>query len=465
MSKNHRALPGADMLEVMHLLNHNSSPGTPSAWTRCRDRFVSWVEALQLHCLQRDALAALVSDACSEASPSHSLDRLFETLHALIPYDRMDLALLEREGTYLRIRWTRSSGEPAHLSVGYAGKLDDGPLRDAMGSGSPWIVPDLPTLAGHGQNVWTAELRASEGMRSWLACPIMVASGAIGLLSFSSRLSRAHRADHADFASALAVLLGVVVERGRHRSRARLTREQTPGALDPQKQAQDTRAAREPGQGLEDGQPASRVKELVEPLPSKLECRPGFPQAPAAADPRAATERASQRTLAMMLEREWAWCRSISSPLSMVLIEFDGGRFHNRDGNAAGNDPGRHQETRALLHAFQRIPVLRGTTLVRYHAKALAILLPATSAAKAVDAAESLRREIEGLRFPRTRSAPPLALTASLGVSSMTPSWHLHPCSLLLSADEALHQAKKAGGNRVWLYSWPRISEPAQTRS
>lgn len=86
--------------------------------------------------------------------------------------------------------------------------------------------------------------------------------------------------------------------------------------------------------------------------------------------------------------------------------------------------------------------------VARYGGEEFAILLPNTERAIAQSIAERLLSTIEAAAIPH-RVSPFQYVTASFGVSSITPSLLNAPAQLITEADRALYDAKAKGRNQV----------------
>ena len=90
---------------------------------------------------------------------------------------------------------------------------------------------------------------------------------------------------------------------------------------------------------------------------------------------------------------------------------------------------------------------LRGSDLCcRYGGDEFLVLLPETPLAGARHVAEMLRRRLVGITMERPDG--PVTVTASIGVAAAGPG-ELDAGNLLVRADTAMYQAKRAGGNVV----------------
>ena len=127
-------------------------------------------------------------------------------------------------------------------------------------------------------------------------------------------------------------------------------------------------------------------------------------------------------------------------PLAVALLDLDSFKTVNdRFGHDFGDE---------VLRRVARILVecTRGSDLLaRYGGEELAVVMPDTSLAAAVEAAERIRAQIESAQWELVH--PGLAVTVSAGVAEgrgHDTVWHV-----LRAADQRLYQAKARGRNQV----------------
>jgi len=145
------------------------------------------------------------------------------------------------------------------------------------------------------------------------------------------------------------------------------------------------------------------------------------------------------------LAAAWALCTHRRRPLAVLVIDVDCFKAYNdRYGHPAG-DAALQQVARTLSRTLYRPTDL----LARYGGEEFAVLLPDTDAAGACVAAERLRQAILGLRLEHRASRAHQWLTVSIGVAAADPSAAGTPTALVVAADDALYEAKRAGRNRV----------------
>lgn len=150
----------------------------------------------------------------------------------------------------------------------------------------------------------------------------------------------------------------------------------------------------------------------------------------------------NRRYMDETLLREIARVRRKDAPLSVLMVDIDHfKRLNDTAGHAAGDEVLR-RVAETLIKGVRREDVP-----CRYGGEEFALIMPELTLDGAVDRAERLRREIEGLviEIGGQRIGP---VTASFGVAC----YPIHGPSgeaLIGTADKALYQAKSRGRNRV----------------
>lgn len=143
-----------------------------------------------------------------------------------------------------------------------------------------------------------------------------------------------------------------------------------------------------------------------------------------------------------LIEREWSRARRYGSSAALLLVGVDRfGPLADRHGAGAGE-----AVLTALLHDIA--PTLRGADALSHWGEGqLAVFLAQADVLGSLDVAERIREHAERLEV-HWPSAPPLRITASLGVAQLRPA-HLHVRALVADLDNALATARLAGGNCV----------------
>lgn len=127
-------------------------------------------------------------------------------------------------------------------------------------------------------------------------------------------------------------------------------------------------------------------------------------------------------------------------PMSFMMIDVDNFKEYN-------DHFGHPEGDKALRTVASEMRVtLRGADVAaRYGGEEFSILLPQTTSEEAETIAERIRQRIDATIFPNRK------VTISIGVASC--SYELNsPQELILAADKALFEAKRAGRNNVQVY-------------
>jgi diguanylate cyclase (GGDEF)-like protein len=153
--------------------------------------------------------------------------------------------------------------------------------------------------------------------------------------------------------------------------------------------------------------------------------------------------------------REIEVTRRRGDELCLLMMDLDKfKRFNDTYGHLSGDA--------ALIHITQIVQEVQRKTdiFARFGGEEFVLLLPQTPFNGGKIIAERLRSEIASRRDPAPNCSEPI--TISIGLAALTQSESLKDNSsenvlrdLLSKADEALYDAKKAGGNCVCYYSRP----------
>jgi diguanylate cyclase (GGDEF)-like protein len=158
----------------------------------------------------------------------------------------------------------------------------------------------------------------------------------------------------------------------------------------------------------------------------------------------------NRRAFDRALVREWKRTLRGGSQISILLLDVDHFKeFNDLYGSRAADDCLRTVAT-AITGA------LRDTDIAaRYGEAEIAMILPLTAIAGAVEVAEKIRSAVDALRFPHQGNpAGSDWLTVSIGAAAALsresgPINFKMPEGLLLAADSALYKARNEGRNRV----------------
>jgi two-component system chemotaxis family response regulator WspR len=154
---------------------------------------------------------------------------------------------------------------------------------------------------------------------------------------------------------------------------------------------------------------------------------------------------ANRRRFDQELESNWHRAIRQSSSLSLILIDIDFFKLYNDHYGHQKGDDCLQQVARTLEKS-----ATRSTDLVtRYGGEEFGVILPDTGLKGALEIAEQMRVDIEGLKIEHRYTKSSGYITISLGVSTTIPSRKSLQNSLIAAADQGLYLAKKEGRNRV----------------
>ncbi|WP_458098343.1 diguanylate cyclase [Roseomonas sp. WA12] len=167
---------------------------------------------------------------------------------------------------------------------------------------------------------------------------------------------------------------------------------------------------------------------------------------------------ANRRVFDETLEKEWRRAVRSGEPLCLLLLDIDRFKVFNDTYGHQGGD----SCLRAVAEVAKSAARRPADLAARYGGEELALLLPNTTTAGAMDIAEALRAALEAKQIPHQGNPPLRVVTASTGVAGITPRVDLDfgAEALVAAADSALYAAKSKGRNRVILAA--AVPPPAQ---
>ncbi|MFT3856894.1 MAG: GGDEF domain-containing protein [Aquabacterium sp.] len=161
------------------------------------------------------------------------------------------------------------------------------------------------------------------------------------------------------------------------------------------------------------------------------------------------TEVSNRRHFDEFLQQVWDRAKDDGAEISLMLIDIDHFRAYNdRYGQPEGDAC--LKDVAATLKRRLRRP---GDLIARFGGEEFIAVLVGTPLATAVSAAERVRKGVENMNRLHATSTTHAVITVSIGVASLRPNApHASPAQLMSAADEALHQAKSRGRNRVFAF-------------
>ncbi|MBP8064855.1 MAG: GGDEF domain-containing protein [Aeromonadaceae bacterium] len=144
------------------------------------------------------------------------LDRTFDTLHKIIPYDRIGCALISDDQEKVTAHWTKTNyQEQTRIKKGYTSLLVGSSLEEILKTQQPRIINDLPQYLIAHPNSSATQLIVSEGIQSSLTCPLIADGKPIGFLFFSSKEKNTYMDAHQAIFTSIARQISVLVEKSR----------------------------------------------------------------------------------------------------------------------------------------------------------------------------------------------------------------------------------------------------------
>ncbi|RZI43252.1 diguanylate cyclase [Herbaspirillum sp. HC18] len=158
---------------------------------------------------------------------------------------------------------------------------------------------------------------------------------------------------------------------------------------------------------------------------------------------------ANRRRFDLHLDDEFRRAKRNASPVSLIMIDVDYFKDYNDNYGHQHGDECLAQIAGALSSVLHRSRDL----VARYGGEEFTVILPDTNEDGALQIAEAMRAEVEGLKVEHAYSGVANIVTISLGVSTLIPEQAVKTGSLIHAADRALYQAKRSGRNCVVVYT------------
>ncbi|HKU05547.1 MAG TPA: diguanylate cyclase [Bradyrhizobium sp.] len=165
---------------------------------------------------------------------------------------------------------------------------------------------------------------------------------------------------------------------------------------------------------------------------------------------------ANRRGFQSRLDFEWMKAQQYGSELSLLMIDVDHFKLYN--------DTYGHPEGDACLTKLgETLAGIAADHLgfaARYGGEEFCLLIPNTSAVRAMEVGETVRAAIQALELPHATSSHK-SVTVSIGVACTLPGDEGRPGDLIEAADAALYAAKHRGRNTVVEHGFVRLVDEA----
>lgn len=166
---------------------------------------------------QSDELALLltINNGFSSGASAHEiLESLYEELQQILPFDRMEHAVLDETGHVLTTEWFRATYPSKLVPIGYAYRRPDAIARNERYRVTT-LENDLPSYALNRPDDHPVSLLVSEGICSSLSCPLVIADEVVGYLFFNTRVFGGYTSHQLDLIQLIAGQLASTLEQSR----------------------------------------------------------------------------------------------------------------------------------------------------------------------------------------------------------------------------------------------------------
>lgn len=326
------------------------------------------------------------------------LERIFDSFHSVIPYNRIGCALLSEDGSSVKACWARADYEDIRLVNGFSARMAGSSLVRIVQTGEPRILNNLEAYLESHPESHSTRLMLAEGIRSSLTCPLIDKGRPIGFLFFSSTETDAYAGVHQGVFLRIAAQLSALIVKGR------------------------------------------LYQELIE-LNHRLIVAQKELQELATRDPLTGT--LNRRGILDHFESMFARCRRDGKPMALIMIDVDHfKRVNDRFGHAVGDAVLSELAARIGRHLRQY------NALGRFGGEEFLIVLGDEDCAYGHSIAERLRAVVAD--EPVMHEGHPVPVTISAGVAC-SPDVGAVPTgeALIAAADAALYEAKRTGRNRI----------------
>src|SRR5262245_6654041 len=123
------------------------------------------------------------------------LDVIYRELKGIIPFDRIAIAMVDREKKELTVTALKTAGD-VHLPVGHLQPVGDMRLQAVVAHGETMFIPDLVEFSKEHPDSDSTRRLVKAGMLSNCAVPLKIGDEIIGIMSASSRTPAAFGPEH-----------------------------------------------------------------------------------------------------------------------------------------------------------------------------------------------------------------------------------------------------------------------------
>ncbi|MBC7742239.1 MAG: GAF domain-containing protein, partial [Bdellovibrionaceae bacterium] len=144
------------------------------------------------------------------------LEFVFSSVSEQIPFDRIGVALLERDGENrkMRMTWVKSTVPIHYLNSAYTTDVVSDRLLKIMEMNQPRINNNIAQSAQDYPESQTSKLLLQDGIKSNLTCPLRFENEPIGVVFFSSCQENSYLEPHSRVAVQIADAISLIINYG-----------------------------------------------------------------------------------------------------------------------------------------------------------------------------------------------------------------------------------------------------------
>jgi diguanylate cyclase (GGDEF)-like protein len=157
------------------------------------------------------------------------------------------------------------------------------------------------------------------------------------------------------------------------------------------------------------------------------------------------TQVASWPHLNQQLQQEWQRMIRENNSLSLLFCEIDGAESYRKSRGTQVY----HQRLQQIAQAINASGKRASDVVARYQEATFALLLPNTPAQGAVYVAQEIQFKVQASISEEETAKGNPPVTVSIGVATFAPTHGTEPSLILDATEQALHEAKAAGGDRI----------------
>jgi len=169
---------------------------------------------LQIRTDELSLLLKITNAFNSGWEPSEILDSLYDEFQQILPFDRLEYAVLDETGYVLTTQWFRATYDSKLIPIGYAYRRPAPMARNSRYRVTN-LDNDLPSYARTCPPDHPVSLLAAEGIRSSLSCPLVITDEVKGYLFFNTRRFDSYTEHHKDLIQLIAGHLASMLEQSR----------------------------------------------------------------------------------------------------------------------------------------------------------------------------------------------------------------------------------------------------------